>query len=102
MLMTIFKIFLISVLLTAINLSFAQSSIAPKGEGLSSSEIANLREILKETPPLNSPQQQVDSFYKKQDAAAVRLGICKRGRESLSNGVPYLLTLMRAGHMQVF
>jgi CHAT domain-containing protein len=72
--MAIFKIFLISVLLTAINLSFAQSSIAPKGEGLSSSEIANLREILKETPPLNSPQQQVDSFYKKQDAAAVRLG----------------------------
>jgi hypothetical protein len=74
MIMAIFKIFLISVLLAAFNLSLAQSSIAPKGDGLSSSEIDNLREILKETPPLNSPQQQVDSFYKKQDAAAVRLG----------------------------
>jgi hypothetical protein len=55
-------------------LLLAQSSGAPEGSKLSAAEIAVLRETLKEPPPLNGLQQNIDIYFRKMDGVAFRLG----------------------------
>ena len=55
-------------------LLLAQNAGAPEGSKLSAAEIAVLRETLKEPPPLNGLQQNIDIYFRKMDGVAFRLG----------------------------
>ena len=66
--------FLLFAAFTSSTLLFAQASGAPEGGKLSATEIAVLRETLKEPPPLNGLQQDIDKYYRRMDAVAFRLG----------------------------
>ena len=60
--------------LSSPTLLLAQNTGAPEGSKLSSAEIAVLRETLKEPPPLNGLQQNIDIYFRKMDGVAFRLG----------------------------
>ena len=53
---------------------YSQSSGAPEGSKLSAAEVAVLREALKEPPPLNELNKNIDIYYRKMDGIAFRLG----------------------------
>ena len=55
-------------------LLLAQNTGLPEGSKLSAAEIAVLRETLKEPPPLNGLQQNIDIYFRKMDGVAFRLG----------------------------
>jgi CHAT domain-containing protein len=55
----------------------AQTDVVPAGSKLSTLEIEQLRNVLKELPPVGSSTQQIDQHYRKHDAAAFKLGDMK-------------------------
>lgn len=71
--MTVQKL-LIGIALFIANVAIAQISEVPEGSKLGPTEIAVLRETLKELPPTNGSPQNIDAYYRKMEVAAFRLG----------------------------